>query len=83
MLCPDTRTTISTRELTLYQKRIQGSVFGGSNPTADIPKMLDMYINGDLLLDELVTRTYTLEQINEGYDDMRNGLNIRGVIAYD
>ena len=79
----DTDITINARELTLFQKRIQGSVFGGSNPTADIPRMLDMYVNGDLLLDELVTSTYALEDINQGYKDMHAGKNIRGVITYD
>jgi S-(hydroxymethyl)glutathione dehydrogenase/alcohol dehydrogenase len=42
-----------------------------------------MYTAGKLKLDELVTRTYTLDQINEGYDDMREGRNIRGVIEFD
>ena len=72
----------NARELTLFQKRIQGSVFGESNPTSDMPRMLDMYVNGDLLLDELVTRTYSLDQINEGYADMHAGVNMRGVIRF-
>ena len=44
--------------------------------------MLDMYRNGQLLLDELVTRTYSLEQINEGYADLHAGEILRGVIDY-
>jgi len=79
----DTDLSINARELTLFQKRIQGSVFGGSNPTRDIPRMLDMYVNGDLLLDELVTQTYRLDDINQGYADMHAGQNLRGVIVYD
>lgn len=78
----DTEIAINARELTLFQKRIQGSVFGGSNPTSDIPRMLDLYTNGQLLLDELVTRTYDLDDINQGYADMHAGTNLRGVIAY-
>ena len=78
----ETEINVNARELTLFQKRIQGSVFGGSNPTSDIPKMLDLYVNGDLLLDELVTTTYALEDINVGYQDMHAGKNIRGVIDF-
>lgn len=74
---------INARELTLFQKRIQGSLFGESSPSRDIPWMLDMYQNGQLKLDELVTRTYTLDEINQGYADMHAGTNIRGVIVYD
>jgi S-(hydroxymethyl)glutathione dehydrogenase/alcohol dehydrogenase len=53
------------------------------NPRADIPRLLDMYRVGDLKLDELITRRYTLDEINEGYQAMRDGLNIRGVIVND
>jgi S-(hydroxymethyl)glutathione dehydrogenase/alcohol dehydrogenase len=42
-----------------------------------------MYQAGQLKLKELVTRTYSLDQINEGYADMHAGKNIRGVIAFD
>ena len=79
----ETEVAVNARELTLYQKRIQGSLFGESNPTVDIPHMLDMYRNGDLLLDELVTNTYRLDDINQGYIDMHNGVNVRGLIAFD
>lgn len=71
---------ISAGMITLFQKRIQGSLFGASSPTKDIPAMLDHYRQGRLKLDELITRRYSLDQVNEGYSDMRNGLNMRGVI---
>jgi alcohol dehydrogenase (nicotinoprotein) len=69
--------------LTLFKKTVKGSLFGDSNPTTDIPKILGLYQSGDLKLDELITRTYTLEQINEGYDDLLAGKNVRGVIVHD
>jgi alcohol dehydrogenase (nicotinoprotein) len=47
------------------------------------PKLLELYRTGDLELDELVTRTYTLDQINEGYDDLLNGKNVRGVLVHE
>ena len=48
-----------------------------------VPRLLSMYQAGQLKLDELVTRTYSLEEINEGYQDMRDDKNIRGVIVFD
>ena len=41
-----------------------------------------MYREGELKLDELITKRYSLDQVNEGYADMRNGVNIRGVIDF-
>jgi len=73
---------LSLFDLAMSQKQLVGSLFGTSNPRFDIPRLLGMYEAGKLKLDELITRTYTLEQINEGYQDMRDGKNIRGVILY-
>jgi NDMA-dependent alcohol dehydrogenase len=70
-------------EVIAYEKRIIGCLFGHSNPRSDIPRLLSLYRDGKLMLDELVTRTYTLAQINEGYEDMRSHRNIRGLIRYD
>jgi S-(hydroxymethyl)glutathione dehydrogenase/alcohol dehydrogenase len=69
-------------ELILYEKKIKGSLFGSSSPRADIPKLLDLYQAGYLKLDELITTEYALDGINQGYDDMRAGTNIRGVIRF-
>ena len=44
--------------------------------------MLDLYRNGKLKLDELVTRTYTLDTVNVGYADMHAGKNLRGVLIH-
>jgi alcohol dehydrogenase (nicotinoprotein) len=69
--------------LTLFRKSIKGSLFGDCNPTTDIPKILGLYQAGDLKLDEIITRTYTLDEVNEGYDDLLNGKNVRGVIIHE
>jgi S-(hydroxymethyl)glutathione dehydrogenase/alcohol dehydrogenase len=69
-------------ELTLLQKRVQGAIFGGAGPRSQIPKLLDLYRAGHLKLDELVTKTYRLEDINQGYRDMADGKNLRGVVVY-
>jgi len=66
-----------------YHRRMQGSLFGGANPLYDIPMILGLWQAGDIKLTELVTRRYTLDQINEGYQDMMDGKNIRGVIIHE
>lgn len=77
-----TDTTLNLAGLTLLQKSLRGSIFGGGNPQFDIPELLTLYQLGQLDLDAMVTRTYALEQINDGYRDMLEGRNIRGVIRY-
>ena len=79
----DVGVNIPLGELTLFQKRLQGSLFGESRPSCDIPRQLELYQAGRLKLDELVTTTYPLDEINQGYEDMHAGKNIRGVIRYD
>ncbi|MGD9622573.1 MAG: NDMA-dependent alcohol dehydrogenase [Mycolicibacterium sp.] len=78
----ETTVTMNLAMLTLLQKNLQGTIFGGGNPHYDIPKLLSMYKAGRINLDDMVTRQYKLEQINEGYRDMLEGKNIRGVIRY-
>jgi S-(hydroxymethyl)glutathione dehydrogenase/alcohol dehydrogenase len=75
--------SINLFQLAMWQKEIKGTIFGSLNPRADIPKLLDLYRQGDLRLDELITRRYPLDDINVGYQDMRDGTNIRGVIVFD
>jgi NDMA-dependent alcohol dehydrogenase len=74
---------VSLAELTLFQKRIQGSLFGASSPSSDILRQAQMYRDGKIKLDELITRTYKLDEIAQGYEDMHAGKNIRGVIVFD
>lgn len=64
-------------------EEVAGNIFGGGNPQHDIPLLLSMYRSGKLNLDDMVTRRYSLEQINEGHSDMLEGKNIRGVITFD
>ncbi|HVM65041.1 MAG TPA: NDMA-dependent alcohol dehydrogenase [Acidimicrobiales bacterium] len=73
--------SVNLFELAMFQKEIKGVIFGSGNPRFDIPRILDLYRGGQIKLDELVTQTYSLEQINQGYQDMRDGRNIRGVVT--
>ncbi len=75
--------SVNLFELAMYQKEVRGVVFGAGNPRFDIPNLLSLYRAGQLKIDELITRTYRLEQINEGYQDMLEGKNIRGVIVFE
>jgi NDMA-dependent alcohol dehydrogenase len=66
-----------------YQRQVRGALFGDCNPLYDVPKLLGLYRAGQLKLDELVTRTYRLDQVNEAYEDLNEGKNIRGVILHE
>jgi S-(hydroxymethyl)glutathione dehydrogenase/alcohol dehydrogenase len=69
--------------LTLQEKQLIGSLFGSANMRKDIPMLMELYTQGQLDLDRLITRTYPLEGINDGYADMNAGKNIRGVLIYE
>jgi S-(hydroxymethyl)glutathione dehydrogenase/alcohol dehydrogenase len=66
-----------------YQRQVRGALFGDSNPLYDIPRLLGLYQSGQLKLDELITRRYKLEEINDAYADLEDGKNIRGVIIHE
>ena len=80
---PDTKLAIPSLELTLYEKRLVGSLFGSGSPHLDIKKIVTLYQKGQLRLDELITSRYPLEDVNQGYDDLLAGKNIRGVLTID
>jgi S-(hydroxymethyl)glutathione dehydrogenase / alcohol dehydrogenase len=67
---------------TMLQKTLKGNIFGGGSSHVETPKLVGLYKSGLLKIDEMVTSTYRLEDINEGYQDMLDGKNIRGVIKY-
>jgi S-(hydroxymethyl)glutathione dehydrogenase/alcohol dehydrogenase len=75
--------SVNLFELAMFQKEVKGVVFGAANPRFDIPNLLSLYKSGQLKLDELITRTYRLDQINQGYQDMLDGVNIRGVVTFE
>ncbi len=72
----------SPQDFTNFAKRIQGVMYGLCNPVVDIPRLLQMYQDGRIKLDELVTKRYDVSEINEAYADMHAGNNIRGVIVH-
>ncbi|MDZ4279123.1 MAG: Zn-dependent alcohol dehydrogenase [Dehalococcoidia bacterium] len=66
----------------LAEKVLRGCVYGSARPRYDMPRILDLYMAGKLKLDELVSRTYPLDGINDAFDAMKNGEVARSVIAF-
>ncbi|MEV5408201.1 NDMA-dependent alcohol dehydrogenase [Thermopolyspora sp. NPDC052614] len=66
-----------------YQRQVRGALFGDCNPLYDVPKLLGLYRSGDLKLNELITRRYALDEVNDAYRDLNDGKNIRGVIIHE
>lgn len=66
----------------LQQKRLQGSFLGSARLPVDIPRLVDHYLAGRLYLDEMVSQRITLDQINDGFDDMKKGNVARSVIVF-
>lgn len=70
-------------DLHVNEKRILGSFFGSTNPHYEFPRLLALYRSGHLLLDELISARYPLEQINDAYADLLKGGHKRGIIRFD
>jgi S-(hydroxymethyl)glutathione dehydrogenase/alcohol dehydrogenase len=69
-------------QLPVLEKRLLGCWYGGAHVHRDLPRLLSLYREGKLKLDELVTRTYRLDEINQAFADMASGVNARGVIRF-
>ena len=67
---------------TMYNQTLMGSIFGSQTPRVQIPRMLELYRQGHLLVDELVTAEYDLDHVQQGYDDVESGENVRGVVKF-
>ena len=74
---------ISTRPFQLVTGRVwRGSAFGGARGRTDVPKIVDMYMDGRIDIDSLITHTMPLEKINDAFDLMHKGESIRSVVVY-
>lgn len=65
------------------EKRIKGSGYGSAIPKRDIPRFVDWYLNGELKLDEMITKRIALEDINQAFEEMGRGEGARSVIMYN
>jgi alcohol dehydrogenase/S-(hydroxymethyl)glutathione dehydrogenase/alcohol dehydrogenase len=84
-LTPDTVTAmpIPPLELLVTQKAVMGAIYGFQSPRVQIPELLTLYRAGELKLAELISRRYSLDEINQGYADLAAGKNLRGVVLFD
>jgi S-(hydroxymethyl)glutathione dehydrogenase / alcohol dehydrogenase len=74
---------ISTRPFQLVTGRVwKGTAFGGARGRTDVPKIVDWYMDGKINIDDLITHTMPLDQINEAFDLMHAGKSIRSVVIY-
>ncbi len=76
-------TEISTRPFQLVTGRVwRGTAFGGARGRTDVPKIVDWYMEGKISIDELITHTMPLDEINTAFDLMHEGKSIRSVVLY-
>ncbi len=73
---------MALQDFILMNKTLCGTVFGSCNPRSDIPLLARLYESGRLLLDEMITRRYRLDDINGAYADLTSGRLVRGVIDF-
>ena len=74
---------IATRPFQLVTGRVwQGTAFGGAKGRSDVPKIVDWYMEGKIVIDDLITHTMPLDDINKAFDLMHAGASIRSVIEY-
>jgi S-(hydroxymethyl)glutathione dehydrogenase/alcohol dehydrogenase len=74
---------ISAADVTLQEKKITGSYMGSNRFRFDMPKYVDFYLDGRLRLDEMISSRIRLDEVNEGFDRMRNGEAARQVIVFE
>jgi S-(hydroxymethyl)glutathione dehydrogenase/alcohol dehydrogenase len=74
---------ISTRPFQLVTGRVwRGTAFGGAKGRTDVPKIVDWYMDGKINIDDLITHTMPLADINKAFDLMHDGTSIRSVVTY-
>jgi S-(hydroxymethyl)glutathione dehydrogenase/alcohol dehydrogenase len=66
----------------ITEKRLVGCWYGSADVHRDAPRLLSLYRQGKLKLDELLTRTYPLEEVNQAFADMDAGVNARGLVVF-
>ena len=74
---------VSPRDLVVGEKSIRGSYLGSSDFRSEIPRLVDLYLDGTLQLDEMLSPRITLEQVNEGFAAMASGEALRPVVVFE
>jgi S-(hydroxymethyl)glutathione dehydrogenase/alcohol dehydrogenase len=76
------RSTLDPLVLVMKETRLIGTWYGSARPRIDFPRMVELTLAGKLKVDELISRRYTLDQINEGFERLGRGEVARGVIVF-
>jgi len=79
---PSDSTSLRTMTLPFEEKTITGSYFGSCVPRVDFPRMLSLYLAGQLKLEELITRRYPIAEAPPAFADLASGRNARGVVVF-
>jgi len=83
MFDPGAGQEIATRPFQLVTGRVwRGTAFGGAKSRTQIPQIVDWYMNGKINIDDLITHTMALEEINTAFDLMHEGKSIRSVVTF-
>jgi S-(hydroxymethyl)glutathione dehydrogenase / alcohol dehydrogenase len=77
------RAPVTPYTMALQEKCLKGTMYGSVRPDLDFPRLVDLYMQKRLKIDELVSRTYRIEEINEGFAALRTGQVARGVVTFD
>ena len=83
MAAMNVRAPITPYMMALQEKCLKGTMYGSVRPDQDFPRLVDLYLQKRLKIDELVSRTYKIEEINEGFAALRTGQVARGVVTFD
>jgi NDMA-dependent alcohol dehydrogenase len=78
----DARAAINVNQLVYAEKTLKGTLYGSARPRIDLLNLIELHRSGHLMLDELLTRTYPLEQINEAYEALERGEVARSLIVW-
>lgn len=73
---------LNTSMFAMYNQDLRGTVFGSGAPRLQVPKLLRLHHEGKFPVDELVSKEYTIDEVEQGYQDLRDGKNIRGVVRF-
>ncbi len=79
----DARAAINVNQLVYAEKTLKGTLYGSARPRVDLITLMSMHRAGSLRLDELLTRTYPLQEINEAYAALERGEVARSLIVWD
>jgi S-(hydroxymethyl)glutathione dehydrogenase / alcohol dehydrogenase len=83
MAAMSVRAPITPYMMALQEKCIRGTMYGSVRPNIDFPRLVNLYMDGRLKIDELVSRTYPLGEINEGFKLLTSGQVARGVVVFN